>query len=176
MSRVYKTYEGGLYFLTMTIVGWIDLFTRKDYAYFVLDNMAYCQKNKGLEIYCYCLMSNHFHLIASAEKGILSDLIRDYKTFTSKELYKMIIDNPKESRKDWMIKLFDEYGKMNPNNNNFQIWQQHNQPVELTDNRMIEQRVDYIHMNPVKAGLVAEPEHYAYSSAFPESYLEVLEL
>jgi REP element-mobilizing transposase RayT len=110
-------------------------------------------------------MTNHVHLIIRSETNLLQNIMRDMKKFTSKKLIESIENNSQESRKDWLIWMFKRAGGANNNNKNYQLWQQHNQPIELFTNKMIDQRLEYLHMNPVKAGLVAEPEDWLYSSA-----------
>ena len=96
--------DGYAYFLTMTVVNWIDIFTRPVYKHIIVDALKYNQQNKGLIIYAWCLMSNHLHLIAEAKEGHnLSDILRDFKKFTSKAIVNEISDNPSESRKKWML-------------------------------------------------------------------------
>ena len=63
-------------------------FTRREYAEFLLENLTYCRKNKGLRLYEFVVMPNHLHLIAAAADGSLGEIMRDFKTFTSKELVK----------------------------------------------------------------------------------------
>jgi len=99
------------------------------------------------------------------QKIVMQDILRDMKKHTAKAVLKAIADNPQESRKAWMLWMFERAGKRNPNNQQYQFWQQHNQPIELWSNEMMQQKLDYIHQNPVEAGYVAEPEHYLYSSA-----------
>lgn len=94
-----------LFFVTMTIVNWIDIFTRKIYFDFIIDNLKYCQEKKGLEIYEYVIMTNHIHMICLGNNVPLSDILRDFKTFTSKELFRLIRDNPKESRRTGYSRL-----------------------------------------------------------------------
>ncbi len=77
----------------------------------------------------------------------------------------MIRENPEESRKNWMLWLFKEAGKKNSNNKNYQFWRQDNHPIELSTNQLMDQKLAYIHNNPVEAGIVDEPESYLYSSA-----------
>ena len=78
-----------LYFITLTVVEWVDVFTRKEYKDFLIDNLRHCQENKGLQIYAYVIMTNHIHMIARSEEGKkLSDIIRDFKTYTSKSFIK----------------------------------------------------------------------------------------
>jgi putative transposase len=171
MSRAYKFYNPeGLYFITFATVGWIDVFTRDLYKNILLDSIKFCQKEKGLEVYAWCLMTNHIHLIAKAKDGFeMSGTIRDLKKFTSKKIIEAILTNQQESRKEWMIAIFKSSGSFNINNKEYQFWQKDNKPIELWSNEVIEQKLDYIHHNPVKAGFVSEPEHWLYSSALDYS-------
>ena len=68
MSEKYKTDSNGLYFVSFSVVGWIDIFSRQKYRDIIIDNLSYCQKNKGLEIYAWVIMSNHIHLLVKSEK------------------------------------------------------------------------------------------------------------
>ena len=166
MSRNYKIRDqGGVYFVTMTIVGWIDIFTRTEYRDIYLESVRYCQKEKGLVVYAWCMMSNHVHLIVRAEEDNLSGVIRDLKKFTSKKLFAAIEENAEESRRNWIVAIFRRNGEFNHNNLNFQVWQQHNQPIELYSAAAIDQKLHYIHENPVRAGWVEYPWEYLYSSA-----------
>lgn len=155
----------GVYFLTYTIVQWIDVFTRSIYKDILIDSIKHSQQQKGLMLHAYCIMSNHVHMIASASEGYqLSAIVRDQKKFTAKRIYETI-QQQGESRRNWMSWLFRSAGSNNVNNKYIQVWQQDNHPIELATNEMIDQRLDYIHNNPVKAGIVADPVHYIYSSA-----------
>jgi putative transposase len=158
--------QQGLHFLTFTVVGWVDVFTRKSYRDVILDSFRYCQKERGLLIYGYVIMSNHLHLIVRTEKEDLSNVIRDFKKFTAKTILKLIQDKSKgESRLEWLLNVFAYHGKYNTNNRTYQFWIQNNRPIELVSNSWIRQKLQYIHDNPVKAGWVSVPEHYLYSSA-----------
>ena len=88
----------GLYFVTFTVHQWVDVFTRDEYRNIIIQNLVYCQKEKGLLIYGWVLITNHIHLIVRSTKVPLSDIIRDFKKFTAKEIYKEIKNNVKESR------------------------------------------------------------------------------
>ena len=114
-------------------------------------------------------MTNHVHLIFRASKENPGDILRDFKTFTSKKLQNLILDNPQESRKEWMIWMMEKAGKENSNVKKRQFWQQHNKPIELWSPEVIDQKLDYIHLNPVKAGFVNEPHEWKYSSAIDYS-------
>ena len=158
--------QDGLHFITPTVVGWIDVFTRSTYRQIIVDSLNYCIKHKGLQLYAYVIMSNHIHLVVSASQGHrLSDIIRDFKSYTASYILKEVENNPKESRSVWMLKLFKYYAKYNKNNTTYQLWQRGNHPIELASDKWIVQKLQYIHQNPVRAGLVAHAEEYVYSSA-----------
>ena len=154
------------YYLTLTIVGWADIFTRKIYKDLLIDSLIYCQKEKGLIVYAYVIMSNHIHLIAAAQKESkgLSAILRDFKRHTAKQILETIKTQP-ESRRDWLLNLFAYHAKYNGNNSNYQVWIQHNHPIELISPKWILQKLNYVHLNPVRAGIVQEADHYVYSSA-----------
>lgn len=166
-----KTYSGEINFVTLTVVDWIDVFTRREYNDFIIENLKYCQKEKGLKIYSYVLMTNHLHMIAKSLENNLPNVLRDFKSYTSKTLFKMIKDNPFESRKSWMLRAFLDAGKWNHLNKNHQFWQNGNHPVALFSNGVIQQKTDYILNNPVKAGFVDDLSSYIYSSAHPSNSL-----
>lgn len=155
----------GIHFVTFTVVEWIDVFTRKEYRDIVLDSIRYCQAEKGLVLYSWCLMSNHIHLVIAAKNSDTSDILRDFKKYSSKKILQTIINNPQESRKDWMLALFRKAGEANSRNSNYQFWQQDNQPKECYSEYFINQKLEYIHNNPVEAGIVERAEDYLYSSA-----------
>jgi REP element-mobilizing transposase RayT len=154
-----------IHFVTFAAVEWIDVFTRKEYRDLLIESLKYCQKEKGLLLHGWCIMSNHVHLIASARNENLSDILRDFKKFTSRRIIAAIEKNEHESRKDWMLKIFLEEGNKNIRNKTYQVWRQDNQPQELYSPKFFFQKLNYIHNNPVVAGIVEKPEHYLYSSA-----------
>lgn len=155
------------YFLTFTIVDWIDLFTRRECRDILIYSMKYCQKNKGLIILAYVIMSNHIHVVWRADEKSdgLSAIVRDFKKFTSKALIKWLSDNPEESRRKWLDVLFKSHGKNNPNNTKYQVWQQYSRPMIILHPKFSIQKIEYIHNNPVVAGIVDHPADYIYSSA-----------
>jgi len=103
----------GIYFVTFSVVNWIDVFVRQRYKDIIVESLKYCQENKGLEIFGWCLMSSHIHLIIRAKEGYnLSDILRDFKKFTSSRLIKSISDtNEPESRREWMLWMFERAAK-----------------------------------------------------------------
>jgi len=158
--------QDGLHFITCTVVGWVDVFTRKIYRDIIIESLAYCISNKGLIVYEYVIISNHLHLIVRTNEGIkMSDVLRDFKKYTSKEILKLIIGSNVESLQEWMLRLFKYYAKYIKNNKRYQFWKRDNRPIELSTPKWINQKLDYIHNNPVNAGLVNAPEDYVYSIA-----------
>lgn len=157
--------QNAIYYLTMTVIDWVDVFTRKEHKLSTVDSLQFCQKEKGLSIHGWCLMSNHLHLIASARDGFnLSDILRDLKKFTSKQIVSAI-KNEIESRREWMLYRFEYAGKFKVNVKNYKFWQDGNHALECFTHEFTKQKLHYIHQNPVRAGIVEEAEYYLFSSA-----------
>lgn len=167
MSRNYKFHNPeGVYFVSYAVVEWLDVFTRSEYKNILIDSLHYCQQEKGMEIFAWCIMTNHVHLIfrsSSEQKPEL--LLGDFKRFTSNAIIKAIKDNPQESRKELLLEQFKKAGAMSSNVKNYQFWRHDNKPIELWSNKVIDEKINYIHQNPVEAGLVFRAEDYLYSSA-----------
>jgi putative transposase len=166
MSRKYKFHDQSqIYFVSFATVNFIDVFTRDIYRFIIIDSLKYCIENKDLELYAWVIMTNHVHLIIGTRGEPMENILRDLKKHTSKKIVASIAENQEESRKEWMIWMFERAGKKNPNNTNIQFWQQHNQPIQLDTVIKIRQRLDYLHENPVTAGFVDKPEHWRFGSA-----------
>ncbi len=165
MSENYKVGESNrLHSITMTVVDWVDLFTRPIYKDIIADSLNYCIENKGLLLYGYCIMPSHVHIIASSKNIPLSDIIRDFKKFTSKSFVREI-KNGIESRREWLLKKFEFAAKRLKRGVNYKVWKDGFHPVELTDNKMMDQKLEYIHQNPVVEKYVYKAEDWVYSSA-----------
>jgi putative transposase len=175
MSEHLKIEEGKSYFITMTIVDWIDLFTRECYVNILVDSIKYCQQHKGLEVYAYVIMPSHIHMIVSSE-GKLSNILRDMKEHTSKLCLKEIKENQQESRREWLLEKFVCARKQDLDKISYRLWQEGNHPEELYSDAFISQKENYIHMNPVTAGIVSRPEYYRLSSACDESPIKVMSI
>lgn len=166
MSQKYKVYEDAVpHFVTCTVVGWVDVFSRELYKQIVIDSLQYCQKHKGLNLFAWVIMTNHLHLIISGKNNAISNIMRDFKKFTSKQIIAAISENDTESRKTWMLNMFNYAGKGNTNNKDFQFWKNEFHPVILNNHDKFKNRLNYLHQNPVRAGIVWEPQDYKYSSA-----------
>ena len=165
MSFAYKIYDQhSMYYVTFTVHQWADVFTRCIYIDIVIESLRYCQKEKGLKIYAWVIMSNHIHLIMRSETNNLSDIIRDFKKYTSSKIVKAIESNKKESRRNclpvrqtgllWLLKKDDKIW----------FWEEGYHGVEITSPDFFETKLNYIHLNPVRAKIVERAEDYYYSS------------
>jgi REP element-mobilizing transposase RayT len=152
------------HFLTFTVMGWIDIFSRRIYRDIILESMHFCQSNKDLKIGAYVIMTNHIHTIWTSPSGHLSDTIRDFKTFTSKAITKAINEEP-ESRREWLDFMFKFYANATNKNDLYKLWTNNNHPEAIYSKEFLFTKMHYIHQNPVKAGLVAKGQDYIYSSA-----------
>lgn len=159
MSRKHKFRNPeAAYFVSFATCFWIDVFTRHTYFSILERSLTFCRKVKNISVYAYCFMPSHVHLIFRAHDENPSDVVRDFKSHTAQRLLAEIEMYPQESRQEWMLELF---AKNNPR----KFWQNHSKPIELWSDKVVKQKIHYIHMNPVVAGFVTSPEHWKYSSA-----------
>ena len=118
----------------------------------------------GLLIYAFVIMSNHIHIVLQSTKGRLSAEVGELKSYTAKEILK-IVQSKGESRREWMANLFEYAAKKHKRNEKYQVWTHENHAEIIYSSKFFEQKVNYIHDNPVRAGIVEYPEQYIYSSA-----------
>lgn len=180
MSTGYQILDqSALYYLTIQVVDWIDVFTRQAYRDIVLESLKYCMYNKGLQVFGYVIMPNHVHLIANSPGGELSNTIRDFKKFTAKNIIESIIDS-NESRQEWMLNRFQFNAQRHSRNENYEMWTHENHAMVIYSPQLAQEKLEYLHNNPVKTGIVRRPEDYIYSSASNyaemESILEIVRL
>jgi putative transposase len=151
------------YFLTLTVVNWVDIFSRKNHRDTIIESLNYCQQHKGLVVFAYVIMTNHIHLVVNAnEPFLLKDVVRDFKKFTSKKIVDQIQKQP-ESRREWMLSIFAS--NAGNKHSGFRFWQEGNHAIELITEKFIWEKINYIHNNPVRAGFVKNPQDWLYSSA-----------
>ena len=155
MSVKYKFREpDGCYFVTYAVVDWADVFTRNTYKDILIESWKHCQQHKGLLIHGYVIMTNHVHMIISRNSGeLLESIMRDMKKFTASKIIEAVQSNKEESRREWMLSLFGKAGAENSNNKIFQFWRQDNHPILCDILDMLKRKLNYIHENPVRAGL-----------------------
>jgi len=157
--------QNSVHFLTFTVIDWIDIFTRANYKEEIVASLDFCQRNKGLVLYAWCLMTNHLHMVCKADEPYhLTLIVRDFKRFTANNLLSKIQNEP-ESRRNWILSAFRNAGRYDNRVKKFHFWQDGCHPIEMINNQLIEQRINYVHENPVRAMIVANPEDYLFSSA-----------
>ena len=165
MSHAYQIHkQDAAYFLTLTAVEWADAFMRKEHKQILCDSLNYCVDVKGLEIFAYVIMSSHMHMIARAKEGNLSDIIRDFKKFTSGMLIKDF-RTVTESRSSWMLDLFKAGGQKQKKKSSMQLWQYNNHAMEVHSPKFTLSKILYIHNNPVEGSLVTSAGEYLFSSS-----------
>jgi REP element-mobilizing transposase RayT len=159
--RINNEYENLTHFLTITVIEWIDIFTKLEYFDLIIDSMLFCQKNKGLELYEYVIMPNHLHIIARANNGYkLSQIISDFKKHTTLEIIKKI----KMDNRHYIWNLIQNSFEIKNGYTN-QVWMRENYAEPILSDKFLQQKIKYIHDNPVKRGFVSKPEDWLYSSA-----------
>lgn len=146
------------HFITATIVEWLPVFTSQACCDIVVQSLVYCRENKGLKIYAWVILDNHFHAVVSAIN--LSEILRDLKSFTACK----IIGQLQSERREWLLNQL-KYYRASHKPNDYQIWQEGSHPQAISSDEMMRQKIDYVHDNPVKRGWVVLPEHWRYSSA-----------
>jgi REP element-mobilizing transposase RayT len=157
------------YFITMTIVDWIDLFTRDRYIHLLEDSMNYCIEQKGLVVYVYVIMPSHVHMIIGSKKLGINIIIRDLKKFTSKAFIGAIKE-PGESRSEWLLDIFSLHAKKSKRHTNFKVWKDGFHPKIMDRTTKLEAAFNYIHYNPIEAGYVKNEQDWIHSSA--SAYLD----
>ena len=161
MSR-WKVYPGvELYFVTTTIVEWQYVFTSSEYFEVVIDGLRHCVARKGLHLHAFVIMPNHAHYILSAGEGKnLSNVMRDFNTHTSREITRLLEVNNKS-----LLVVFATAADEEGRGNKYKVWQEGFHPIALESDDFIQQKLNYLHNNPVRKGYVDLPEHWMYSSA-----------
>jgi putative transposase len=158
--------QHSVYFLTLTIEGWIDIFTRKEYKLEVVDSLNFCVERKGLEIFAWCLMSNHLHLLCRSKEAFkLSETIHDFKKFTAKKILESLEKESIESRSQWILDILSKRGESQNRITNYKFWKDGLHAISVESSWFFEQKLHYIHNNPVEDLIVEESTEYLFSSA-----------
>ena len=159
MPQHFKIYEGVYpHLVTSTVVYWIPVFCRDDYFRLLTDSLCHCIERKGLMVHAYVIMPNHFHAVLSQTDGRLSDVIRDLKKHTSKALAaKLELDG----RMTWLAAMRRAAG----HEGGVRVWDEAFHPEQVHTEAFCQQKLDYMHNNPVRAGYISDPSEWKYSSA-----------
>ena len=147
------------YFVTATVVAWIPALVRPEYAAVVVDSLAYARSHLGLQIYAYVVMDNHFHLVGRAPD--LSKTMQSIKRHTARE----IVGLAERSKHEWLLQQFGFHKKGHKSDSLYQVWQEGVHPQQIASEEMLHQKIEYVHVNPVRRKWVDAPEHWRYSSA-----------
>src|SRR5262249_32952379 len=147
-----------LHFLTLTVIEWMDVFSRKELRLIITDSLDHCIASKGLIVHAWVVMSNHVHLVARADDGHhMGAILRDFKKFTSKAIRKWIEQEP-ESRKRWLLDIMAFRARQVARVKDFKLWQDGSHAIPIDSQGMLWRTIDYVHNNPVKAMIVDKPE------------------
>jgi REP element-mobilizing transposase RayT len=154
-------------YLTFNVVDWIDVFIRPTYKQIIVDALNFCIESKKFTVYAWVLMTNHLHMLARAHDGSgLSMIEKEFKRVTTTKILEAIDIEP-DLRRAWMLQRFENCSLSLKKLEKFQLWQSCTNPsyIDFKQVYKLQERVLYIHENPVRDGIVASPEHYLYSSA-----------
>jgi putative transposase len=155
------------YFLTLNIVDKIDLFVRPAYKQVISDALNHFIRTQGHYLYSWCLMGSHLHLVLRTREGMAPAYFeRDFKRYTTRALLKTI-EMEMDLRRDWMLQRFEEYGKSLRRLEKYTLWQNCSGPLRIENDqpRLLMDRIAHVHENPVREGIVDQPEEYLFSSA-----------
>ena len=162
--------------MTLTVISWLDVFTRPLYVNEIVKRLQFCQEKKGLEIYAYVIMTNHIHLVAARTEGEMSDVLKDFKSFTAKQLLNLILENQKNPEKNgwkWFLNIM-----VLPQSKTKNMRFSRKQIILLPfGHQQLYKRKLFIFMKiQFRAGYVLEPHEWHLSSACPRSPIKVLSL
>ena len=156
--------QDSAYFITFTVVEWVNVFGNEEYKFKLCNSLNYCTDNKGMEIFAYVLMNTHMHLLAASNENNLSDIIRDFKKFTSCTII-LSLEKKNTAITKTLLEIFSMAANKHSRNKKYQLWQQHNHPEEVYSSKFTLSKIKYIHNNPVEAGIVDQAEKYYFGSA-----------
>jgi putative transposase len=140
-------------FLTCTTVNWLPLFCDPSITSIVLDSLAFLIHQERLILYAYVIMENHLHLIASSDH--LSREVANFKSFTARKSIDWYIANHNQ----WILDQLACHKLPHKQDRDYQFWQEGSHPQRIMDARMMGQKIEYIHQNPVRRGYIELPEH-----------------
>ena len=163
MARRYKVFDKTpCYFITCSTVWWTPIFISSETCDVIIDSLSYCRKHKGLHVFAYVIMPIHFHGIVSAEKAEdLPGVMRDLKRHTSRELVRVL----QSSSWELPLRAFKKAAEVAHRESEQKVWQDEFHPIAIFTERVFREKMDYIHANPVRKGLVRQPSDWWYSSA-----------
>ena len=158
-SRYRINDETTSHFVTSTIVEWLPVFTTAACCDIVVHSLEYCRQQKQLRIHAWVIMDNHFHAIVSGP--CLAQTIANLKKFTAHSILEQLTIEGRE----WLLNQLVYFRAAHKHASAPQVWQEGVHPQSIRSDKVMLQKLEYVHNNPVKRGFVASPEHWRYSSA-----------
>lgn len=147
------------HFVTSTVIAWLPIFTTAVRCDILVQALRYCRENKGVRIYAWVVLDNHFHAILDAPD--LMSVMRDFKRHTARRIVELL----QEEQCTWLLERLERLRAEHKFESAHQVWQEGFHPVAIVSDEIMQQKLTYLHNNPVARGLVAAPEHWRYSSA-----------
>jgi len=158
-SRYVITEPEKPHFLTCTVMEWLPLFTRPALVEILLDCWRYQQANQGLRLYGYVVLENHLHYVAQAPD--LAKCVSGFKSYTARRMLDHLTQRGAHSALERL-----RFARLaHKADREYQFWQEGSHAELVCSTEVMRQKLDYIHLNPVKRGYVDQPEHWRYSSA-----------
>jgi REP element-mobilizing transposase RayT len=158
----FKFIEGVyVYFVTFTVVDWLPIFINPEPINIITDSLNFCIKERSLRVYAYVIMPNHLHLVvfnAKYDNARLQKTLAEFRKFNGHKLADYVDNNLATS-------LSRVIRSNSLNDRSRQVWLPGWHAEGLASEAFLNQKVDYIHQNPVRKGYVCVPEHWRYSSA-----------
>jgi putative transposase len=169
MRDRWKFYESRFpYFMTCTVVGWLPVFTRPAAVQIIFDSWKYLQEKRGVIILGYVVLENHLHWIARMQDPGTD--AGDFKSYTARRIIDLLLERRETTLLDQLARYKDPKKTDRP----YQLWQDGSHPIQLQNEEMLRQKLEYAHNNPLKRGYVADPTHWLYSSARNYAHLPAL--
>ena len=157
-SRYKFIYPDQPHFMTLTVQGWLPVFTRHESVDILLQSFRFLM-NEGLRIHAWVILENHLHLIAQSQQ--LDNDIARFKSFTARQLLGYL----QQRKATTLLNQLQQLKLAHKTDRQSQLWQEGVHPEWISSSEMMKQKIEYIHQNPVKRGYVDHAEHWRYSSA-----------
>lgn len=159
MKKRYRI-EGSIFYITNNIYNRIRIFTQPSFVIPILDSLNYYRFQYTCKLIGYVIMPDHIHLLIWPRTSqLVTDFMRDFKRFTSGRIARQA---KLEGKTDWT----EQFGSAGNETDRaeYKVWQDSFWEQSIYTEVVLKQKLDYIHLNPVRAGFVAEPGKYPYSS------------
>ena len=144
-------------FFTATCLNWTDVLRQDQYKDIVIDSLRFMVRNERAIVYAFVIMTNHIHLVWQFIGQHQREAVqRDFLKFTSQQILKDLRNKKSTLQLELLVNASDR---------KFQVWERNPLSIPLVSEKMTEQKIKYIHENPVRKGWCVHPEDYHYSSA-----------